>query len=134
MTNQQILTYPIYLNMREVRFLLGMGNTYIYNKIKSGELQKVKFGRATRITFVSVIKFAAKSFKAEIYNENSDQVIGMDEGVELQHLAELLMIKLCNTYSTHQTDQITSEKQMSIDIVGQKTCEPCENKIAGEFS
>lgn len=134
MKNEKMLEYPIYLKISEVCFLLGMGKSYVNERIKSGELQKVKFGSATRITFVSVIKFAAKSFKAEICKENSDQVIRIDEDVDLQNLAELLMIKLCNTYSNHQTDRLINEKQISIDIVGEEIGESCENKIAGDFS
>ena len=48
------------LTMKEVGFQLGMGQSFLFQLVKSGELESIKLGRARRITPEAVAAYVEK--------------------------------------------------------------------------
>jgi|BarGraIncu00222A_1022003.scaffolds.fasta_scaffold33452_3 excisionase family DNA binding protein len=66
---------PLFLTIEEVAHRLGMGRTWVYERVLFGDLPSVKLGRARRIPAESVNAFADR-ITAEQIGEASHSIAG----------------------------------------------------------
>lgn len=51
---------PFFASVNETKRLLNLGHTRVYQLMSAGELEKVKDGGKTQITYPSIRRYAAK--------------------------------------------------------------------------
>ena len=66
---------PLFLTIEEVAHRLGMGRSWVYERVLFGDLPSVKLGRARRIPAESVNAFADR-ITAEQIGEASHSIAG----------------------------------------------------------
>ena len=59
MSGQQLVE-PICVRVNDAARMIGVGRTKLYELISSGELEKVKIGKATRITTASLYRLVER--------------------------------------------------------------------------
>lgn len=94
------MQYPTFLSKNETEILLDFKKTFINQKCKEGVLHRINFGHSVRITFGSVVSFAANRIRTsgcaegfvEQNGENSDSVESI--------VARLFAKRLCHIRSS----------------------------------
>lgn len=51
---------PIFVSISDAKRALGVGHTRLYELIRDGELEKVKSGNKSLITYESILRYSAK--------------------------------------------------------------------------
>lgn len=55
---------PIFVSITDAKRLLGVGHTRLYELVREGELEKVKSGNKSLVTYESILRYSAKLLAA----------------------------------------------------------------------